>query len=345
LAILLLVGALVFTARSGVSFTAAPDAAAGFSHVIRDNVGADTRVTDVAMLGAHDAFSDQITTRSPSDALDASAFNTPAAKALAPGLLARFSRAQKSGPAELLRRGVRYFDARVTDYGGEWHTQHGLISGKLETYLTEIIDFLADNPGELVIFDIQHAYLGGRPYADLFDFIAGVKSNGLALTDFIAYDPYNTPLGGLTYGQAAGERSCAVLLAKAEVFENCYHYDYGTSMRSVWHNKIRTGEILSGVGGEYDALKSDPALDRDKFRVNQAQTTPSYGGFGDALASVFSWSLLDKAAKHNAALIAHADFSEWLKALPIFAVDFADSPTGDFNKQAIEKINAFNRGE
>jgi hypothetical protein len=219
------------------------------------------------------------------------------------------------------------------------------LSGPLEDYLKAVVDFLNVNPGEFVIFDIQHVRLGDKAFSDLFSYMEAVQSGGYSLTDFVVYDPHSTPLNGLTCGDITQNGAAAglVILAKTETYEACKHYNYEDSIRSVWHNKIRSGEILAGIEGEYTALKNDLSLDRDKFRVNQAQTTPAFNSFGNALRSIFGWSLLGQAAKHNALFAANADFSDWLSVLPIFMVDFADSGNGDFNKTAIEKINAFNR--
>jgi hypothetical protein len=328
---------------SGATFTRKPDAGLDFSRVIRDNVSPDTRVVDIAMLGAHDAFSEKITPRSEVCPFDTNAFLNSPATTLAPGLLSRLMLAQKSDAAGQLLRGVRYFDVRLTWHNNTWYTQHGLISAPLRDSLVQIIDFLNENPGELIVFDMQHVRHGDNTFDGLWRYMADVTSGGKSLLDFVTYDPFETPLANLTLGQAARHGAGVVILAKSPMFMNCRHYEYDSSMRSTWHNKIRTREIIDGIQSEYEVLTRNPSLDRDKFRVNQAQTTPNFSGLGNSVTSVFSWSLLSRAAGHNVKLLEHENFTDWLAVMPIFMVDFSDSRSGQFNERVIELINAFNR--
>jgi hypothetical protein len=353
---LLFIGAAVFMGKMDVSFNAVVGTENDFSGVISRNVGAEARVVDVAMLGAHDAFSSGITGKSRFDPADASPFNNNAAMCFGSGLISRMAKAQVSGAYDLLNRGVRYFDVRITRYDDNWYTFHGLISDKLETYLLDTLRFLARNPGEFIVFDIQHVNLGGNTFGDLFTFIDSVKIRGdneLSLFDFVTYKPDATPLGGLTVGEVTRDRAGAgvVILAKTPQYEGCKHYERNDfagndkAIRSLWHNKVTTAGILEGIAGEYALLNSaDGRVSlSDMFRVNQAQTTPVFKGVGNILRSVTDWSLLAAAQTHNAKLVAHADFSKWLTVMPIFMVDFADSSKGDFNKNVLTKINEYNR--
>jgi hypothetical protein len=99
--------------------------------------------------------------------------------------------------------------------------------------------------------------------------------------------------------------------------------------------------MLERIDAEYNTLKNNPSLDRDKFRVNQAQKSALFKG--DRIAdTLLGWSLLDLANNFNAELVNHKDFDGWLTVMPIFMTDYADSMKGGFNDKVIKKINAFN---
>ena len=343
--VLLLFGVTVFACHSGASFTQMPDEALDYSNIIRQNVGFDARVVDIAMLGAHDAFADKISPRSEPCPNDTGFLSYPGIMTLMPGYISRFARTQKSDAAGLLRRGVRYFDVRITFHNNTWYTQHGLINEPLKNSLVQTIEFLTANPGELIIFDIQHARLGSSNWQTLWAHIASVEYGGRSLFDFVTFDPYNTPLEGLTYGAATqnGTVSAAVITARDPQSPQLFHYYYNDSVRSVWHNKIRTSELIEGVEAEAQALRNNPELDRGKIRVNQAQLTANLSSPGEIFTTLASWSLLTAHARHNVLLLEHKNFTAWLEVLPIFMTDFSDSPTGNFNSRIIEKINGFNR--
>jgi hypothetical protein len=335
--------ALLSALGLGAAFAQKPDTTLDFSRVIRDNVSRDVRIVDIAMLGAHNAFTDNISRRSPIDPHNTNKFVTSATASLVPGMISRQMKAQKSDAKGLLLRGVRYFDVRLTFYNNTWYTHHSMISAPLEVYLIQIIDFLSQNPGELIVFDIQHIRLDGNSFEDLWNFVANTTSNGRSLFDFVTYNPHNTPLDELTLGNATQHGAGVVVLAKTPTFEGGFHYLYSASVRSKWHNKIRSKKMIQEIQNEYLLLMQNPELARNKFRVNQAQTTPNFNGFANSVSTLFGGSLVRRNARHNTVLLRHENFSDWLTALPILMVDFSDSPKNNFNVLAIEKINEFNR--
>lgn len=346
-ALLLIVVCLaLFIGQSGFSFTSGAFTQNDYNGIMKANIKTNPRVVDVAMLGAHDAFSNGIGRSSQVDPAEdsGSILNNKAVKLLAGGMFVRLSKAQKSGAKELFEHGVRYFDVRITYSNNEWYTTHGLLSGKLGSYLQPLVQKLKENPGEFVVFDIQHASLADKTFDDLFSYISSVKVDGVSLFSFVTYNPSGLPLGSLTYHDitANGTSAGAVILAKTEQFEGCRHYEYGKSMRSVWHNKNTQAEILSGIGNEYATLKASSSH-LEKFRVNQAQMTGLFSA--DVIFNtILGWSLLDMAANFNWKLATNADFEKWLDVMPIFMVDYSDSMAKGFNDAVIEKINRFNTG-
>lgn len=84
------------------------------------------------------------------------------------------------------------------------------------------------------------------------------------------------------------------------------------------------------------------SLYRWKLRVNQTQASLSVESVGDVLRDIGAWSLVKFAEDYNLSLLENEDFDEWLRVLPVFQVDFANSDKGDFNRRVNEKIRARN---
>lgn len=343
--ILLLVAVLLFVGKSNFTFVKGNSADKEYVNIMGESeLSQTTRVVDIAMLGAHDAFSDKITTKSkmnPAETED-SFIGNKTFLTFADGIVSRLSRAQVSGADTLLKKGVRYFDVRIAFVDNEYYTTHAFLSDKLEIYLNEVIAFLASNPSEFVIFDIQHAYLGDKNFEDLFNYIDSVKVNGRSLLSFVNYDPTNIGLGALTYGEVTSNGGGAVILAKTEQTEAMrYHYVYKDSIRSYWHEKNVKSELIKGIESEYANLTANASEYKDMLRVNQAQLTGTFGG-DTIFNTIFGWSLIDMANGMNKELIKHDKFKEWFKAMPILMVDYADCPSSNaiMNDAVIE----YNKG-
>ncbi|MDR3276765.1 MAG: hypothetical protein LBT11_06125 [Treponema sp.] len=342
----LLVLFLVLLSQSTFSFTANRFSAGDYRNIMAESILGNPALVDVAMLGAHDALSGNIRRNNPGDTdpADGAVTNNPLVRALGGGLITRLVRAQKSGAYELAVHGVRYFDIRVSwvgddSIGGVWYTKHGYLSAPLEESILGLLRFLAEAGREVLVLDVQHAYTGEKTMEELLSFLfTGVSYGGRTLADYAGYDT-RRPLGELRYRDMTASGSQIVVLAKAPFYPGSLHYQYEGAIRSVWHNQNTDKAMLAGIEEEYRTLLASPSLDRDKFRVNQAQKT---GITGNMLGSLFSWSLLDMAARFNRVLVNHDDFSVWLTTMPIFMVDYADSMRGGFNDRVIAEINRFN---
>lgn len=343
--ILLLVAVLLFVGKSNFTFVKGDSAEKEYVNIMGASELAQTaRVVDIAMLGAHDAFSDKITTKSKGnpEELEDSFIGNKTFLAFADGIVTRLSRAQVSSAETLLKKGVRYFDVRIAYANNEYFTTHAFLSDKLEVYLKEVIAFLASNPSEFIIFDIQHAYLGDKTFEDLFNYIESVKVDGRSLLSFVNYDPATIGLGALTYGDVTANGAGAVILAKTEQTETMrYHYVYKDSIRSYWHEKNVKSELIKGIESEYANLTANASEYKDMLRVNQAQLTGTFGG-DTIFNTILGWSLIDMANGMNIELIKHANFKEWFKAMPILMVDYADCPSSNatMNNAVIE----YNKG-
>ncbi len=319
--------------------------------------GKNPVISEIAMLGAHDAFSSGISYDSSSDYNEGGIVTNKAVNAIAKGLVVRMSKAQKADASELLYAGVRYFDVRVSLIDGVYYTVHGYISSTLESYLKETVDFIDEHPGEFIIFDIQHFYtesgsnysLSDTDYLELFTFIDSVKSDeGHSLLDFVHYNSLSDDLSSLTYNIVTGNALAggAVITIKNDSISYAFDRDgeqsEKESVRSLWHNDNKTSIMIDEIGKEAAYIESNYTELEGELRVNQAQKT----GFimnAKLVRSLFSWSILDMAASFNKELVKDEErFTAWLHAMPIVMVDYADSNNGDFNTQVNQLIKSYN---
>ena len=355
--LLLILLFLVLSLIMPFSFSAKPRK----KNLIYDNVmaealeGKNPKVTDIAMLGAHDAFSHNMKLFSKICEHEEGIMASAIAKYIANGLAVRMSRAQNASAKEMLYAGVRYFDVRISHSYGEYYTKHIYLSDTLASYVVEVIDFLESHQGEFIIFDIQHFSRGDDiSYSDLNEYLGSIKNdNGKSLYDFVYYNgKYNT-ISDLTYNDVTmnGTASGVIILAKTPNYESIIYRDLEDSkkddtgyntIRSLWHNTNSTKEMLDGIEEEYQYLLNNPELVEGKLVVNQAQKTALQTNTS-IIKSLFSWSLLDMASSFNSKLIKQENFSKWLEVMPIFMVDNVTSMKGSFNKLANEKIIEFNK--
>ncbi len=314
------------------------------------NIKGETKVTNIAMLGAHDAFSHKINLLSKPDPAESGIVANKAVNIVFKGGLTRVLKAQQASAKTLLNRGVRYFDVRISYYEGKWYTKHGLLDQELKYYVGDIYNFLKDKPKEFIIFDIQHIYLGNKTMNDFMDYFSHIvlKNENLVLNDFINH-PRTQTLSELEYVEVQGTNHGGIILLLNDdgTISNTYDGTYFTrgngegdvkSIRSKWHNKQTVNAIIPLIDEEAVYLKNEATT--AYFRVNQAQLTPDY--VTRPLGTLWDWSLINLAAKSNRALLSHKHFDEWLAVMPIFMVDFANSNSGNFNTRINEKMIIYN---
>ncbi|MCL1990020.1 MAG: hypothetical protein FWG67_03935 [Defluviitaleaceae bacterium] len=311
-----------------------------FANIIRDNVPLYARVVDIAMLGAHNAFTSGIEPTSAIDPND-SMYGSDLL-ALAPGFVSRFARTQYGNAMRLLNNGVRYLDVRVTNVNGEWYTENTMLSTRLSYYISDVIRFLQQNRGELVIFDLQHINFGNASLDQLWSYISGIRVNGQNLFEFVHVNPNRSPLSTLTLGEATrgGTSSGVIILANQPVSESRpIHYDRSLNMRSRWLQQDNIPGLINAIEGE-QSLIGDGRYS-NILRVNQASLAFGTSGNG-LLNSINSWSYMFMAERTNSVLLAQ-DLNRWLSVTPILMVGFAESAYSNFNSQVIHVINSFNR--
>jgi hypothetical protein len=355
LVLLILVVVLLLTVNLPFDFYRHEASGTDYSDWMGENLQATQKVIDIAMLGAHDAFTSQISYASQTDLLSASSIQTGFTGALIRGFSVKQSKTQVSSVAGLLAAGVRYFDIRLTynEKAAAWYTSHTYFSDDFETVLSSIAEFLAAHPGEFLILDIQH--VNGIDYAlpaendpaftEIRDLFAATGVLGYA------YEEGTKILSDVTYGDmTANETQAGVLIFTKLQNEDDAFWSYGGAIRSAWANTdseatayefltaeaalIGSGEALTG-----NQMSNNPeATDaREGLRVMQGVLTMQMSGEG-ILGALLDWSLLTKARDFNSSLIDQTEFSDWLAAMPIFMVDYSDTNYENFNDRIMEII-------
>ncbi|MCL1935396.1 MAG: hypothetical protein FWF57_03340 [Defluviitaleaceae bacterium] len=307
-----------------------------FSNIIRDNVSLSTRVVDIAILGSHNSFSNGINSNSDIDPMYGNDLVY-----LAPGFASRFGRTQYGNAMDLLNNGIRYLDVRVSNVNGNWYIENTMLSNSLSYYVSDVILFLQQNKGEIIIFDLQHIVLGNASSEEFWNYLSTIRVNGQNLFDFININPNTDPLGYVTLANATNNGTSAgvVMLANQPTSQNSLHYFRDENIRSKWLQQDNVTNLITEIEKE-QTLVGDGRYS-NRLRVNQASLALSTSGEG-LLTAISSWSYMYTAERTNTVLLTQ-DINRWLSVTPIMMVGFAEASYSNFNEQVINIINSFNR--
>lgn len=127
-------------------------------------IDGDARVTDIAIPGSHDSGCIE---------------------------MPWYAATQDLTFAEQLERGVRYFDIRVNDKGGDLVIFHSVVNGvDYESVLRDIDEFMDAHPSEFLVLDFSHFKNDSEEKVfDLFDEIVSaervVNDTNIADTEFL----------------------------------------------------------------------------------------------------------------------------------------------------------------
>ncbi len=339
----------------------------GYDCVLSDIEGiveANPRIVDIAMLGGHGSSSYNIEAGGKfglSDADGAMAKFDPIIK----GFTFRFAKTQTVDVRTLLSQGARYLQIKCSKYSdGIWWAEHALLSVPLEKIVTDILDFLADTKGEVLLPMFECVYLGENgTLSDLHEFVMSVKLNGKSLMDYVHYNAVNimhdenaegVKIGDLRYNDITlnGEESGVVLLDSPDEDRldldlihsgnssyDKYFFDEDTNAFHPWHHRFDSDLLLKKI--DEASKEAQDAKYADMLRVNQTQGAfnANLADFGDMIGR---WSLVDFANYHNPRVLDDPRFDEWLKAMPIVHTDYTNCNNKDFNKRINEKLHAYN---
>lgn len=327
---------------------------------------ADPRIIDIAMLGAHDAYTASLEPGNPID-------DNPKSDVfeqlypVSAGFQYRMSVTQTVSPHELLMQGVRFLHLKYTYYDNDWYASHSIIGRKFEEDVKDVLRFLADQDhrGEVVVLLFQSTWFGEDQSLHTFhDWLEGVTLDGKNIYDYVHYDKVNVfdsefaedgrvRMRDLRYNAVTESRTSAgvVLLDRREwdipqaATEKSAHSDYffdvDSTLAHQWHSRMGE-DVLTEEIDDYVFEVRAQSLYRWKLRINQTQASLSVESVGDVLRDIGAWSLVKFAEDYNLSLLENEDFDEWLRVLPVFQVDFANSDKGDFNRRVNEKIRARN---
>ncbi len=305
-----------------------------YSNWMSETVDDESKITDIHMLGAHDAFSSEISVFSETD-LYADRIMKGLPGTLLKGFLIRQSITQTADVEELLESGVRYFDVRLSYIEEQWFTKHNFISSEFEEIANDIVAYIDDYEGEFLILDFQH--INGVDYNSSDDyqlFINMLEDYGLLDNSY--YNDVNS-LSSTTYSDVTNDRTLSrIIIVDKFTPEVKVTYNYATTIRSTWANDDDFESVVSHLITESEEIISNPEL-YQSLRVMQAVTTMQMDGIG-ILNGIKTWSLVERAENFNSYLIGHENFNDIFKELPILMVDYSNTNNDEFLDLIMEII-------
>lgn len=327
-----------------------------YEYVMSDIEGiveANPRVSDIAMLGSHDANTYNIDVKNSLSGETKDGVKI--LRDLAPGVFYRYSKTQTDDIYTQLTKGVRYLHIKCSYKGGEWYGSHTILCGKLDVYVKQAIKFLACHPGEIVILTFQIMYAENSTAAEFCDYVyGGIEYEGLTLSDFMPFE--NLYYREITYNQLTlnGTQAGALIMLegkddefeRGEFFKNIYDSKYKAKLSTeyhylsaTWHNTMKAKTMAEKLDAKCEQMDVEKEKYEGYFRVMQINTTPNAK---DVFSTAFAWSLMAKAKKHNIEMLEHPNFDKWMKYMPIVQCDFSTSENDDFNRRINAKIREYN---
>lgn len=289
----------------------------------------NTSVTRIALLGSHDALSYNIKYSSRYNFNENLSVSSGFLRGFAKGAVRRYSKAANHRLYTQLCAGVRYVDLRVTCIDGVFYSSHGLVSDTIEASMLEVLRFLTEHPGEFVILRIQHVYFGRSSWNAFAEFLETVRYNGTNIYDFIRYDltksPTNVTYDEITDHATKGGALFITIDEQGNVTNRFAPYFNLYPIWGPWANKTTTSKLVRFLNANIEYLRNNPF---DGFCLAQVQTTPTGE---DIIPTLFGWSLLKMAQRHNTRIIQRIPPRDILAHMPIFMVDYATSTTRNFN--------------
>ena len=315
---------------------------------------ANPRIADIAMLGAHDA---NMFSLSAKNGVEHTAASGALGKVfpLSKGLQYRMAVTQTVSPYDLLMQGARFLQFKFSLEEDGWRAAHTVLGRQLEEDILDVLRFLDEHPGEVVLllFQCGNSEEDNTDCPQFNDWLAGIKYNDRTLYDYadtyIAEGDSAPPdIAGLRYNDVtvSGEKAGLVMLQRFKELYGTngytrYFYDMDASAMHRWHSRMGSDILIEEIDSYADELLNIRAH-RIGLRVNQTQAAFSAETLGDILRGLGAGSLLKFAEKYNVALLDSENFGIWLRAMPIFQVDFANSSEGDFNRRVNAAIRERN---
>ena len=337
---------LIFMAQASFSFISTRSLNSFSNTFLRDMVEqnpivAETPITKIAILGAHDSLSYDIGYNSMPNSSQDTYSNNKFLYYTCRGFIARQSKTQMENAYQQLNAGVRYIDARITNIDGVFYTSHGMVSGTLEKSLLQILQFLSENPGEYIFFHIVYFYPGESSWAELDEYISSVKYDNKSLFDYVNYNTETTEnIGQVTYNDMTISGTKAGVMIFGSHDDNggefVKYYKLTNYVVSNWLNQTNSSVAINLIETKYEQMKDHSF---DYLYVIQTQLTPSFKGWLDTACG---WSVSDMNARHNAKVVEDERVQKWLSIFPIYLCDYSTSDYCDFNTKVLEQLKEYN---
>lgn len=334
-----------------------------YGRVIADIDGitdVNPRYIDLAFLGSHDSFSYLLEKNGRVEE-----GVSPAVTKLMPligNYAYRFGITQTVGIFDQLMQGARFLQIKVTFFENEWYASHTVLSGKIETHITEILRYLSleESKGETVGILFQPIYMGNRSFGDLREYIASIRYDGKNIYDYVHYDnadEFNDGKGLSVSDIRYNDITCRGREAGVVLFERRdehhseawdidlhkypYYYDLDKNALHVWHQSSNTKKLEKGIEDTYIMINSTDEYE-NMLRINQTQACLSVKSAADLGSDITAGSLLKIAKAHNLKLIEREDFFDMLRAMPVFQIDYLTSTDENFNARVNALIREYN---
>ena len=317
---------------------------------------ANPYLNNIYMLGSHDSCTCDINTKSKPD--ENAGFGMKIMEVLGKGYFIRYAKTQTVGAYDQLMQGSRYLHIKYSFTDGDWYSTHSITSGKMAGYIMDILKYMSEQTGEIVILNFHPCGFNGHTMAQFHEWLGTIKYNDKTIYDYVYYsevDVFNDNNGKLRLSQLRynditqnGTKSGLVLIdtrdykhmvKEEEGAENTYtnkFFDLDTNAKNEWHNRNSNKALIKGIQETAESIKEDSNA-KNLLRINQTQHALGAKGFDDFISSLFGCSLLHLAEKYNVQLIEDERLDFWLDTMPIFSVDFVNSNVGSFNER-INKI-------
>jgi hypothetical protein len=197
---------------------------------------------------------------------------------------------------EQLQAGIRYFDLRSAKRkkDNEYYFLHGLFGPKIADSMTEVNEYLAEHPKEIIILDFNHFY--EMEYTDheiVLSILMSIFGEKICFRQ--------TGVSDLSLRLLWEKHQQVIIIYHQEDIVTHYHQLWpGGAVVSPWPNTMDTHKLIGFLTTGYTSVRSDEA-----FYVFQGVMTPDDG-------TVFK-HLVQGSIKKNCAEKFNQTFVDWLR--------------------------------
>ncbi|MCH5186906.1 MAG: hypothetical protein J1F63_00785 [Oscillospiraceae bacterium] len=326
-----------------------------------DNVANDTPFISLNMLGAHDAFTAEITNKMDAAGSQQGDTGSQTVTKADGGTGASASKAQEKDALGLLDSGVRYFDIRLSRSSSDFvietgiifktkhtaphtnsvfYTTHGFLSGEFAPIMVTVAQWAKEHPGEIIVLDFQEAWdnvnSDGNSTPDTWRAIDSLLTT-TGINDFVTLNK-DSDLAAQTYGGLTnnGTKANIVLFGrdKATLSSIGKFILRGYSSAESFAGKLYSNyEPSSGtkIQSSFSAGYINNQIDKMSKRDGNHPIVDMFRVMQAQSESILT-SLVNQATTDNNNLysaLSGTSYPNWLSSLPVVMVNNAGSNTDD----------------